>query len=236
MQTVPNPLLQQYIKLTEFLGLALEPDYEVVLHDLTNKDHSIIAIANSHISGRKLGAPLTNMSLSILRDKSYEHTDYHLHYYSINVNGKDLRSSTFFIKDSGELIGLLCINFDDSRYRDVCDRILSLCHPDLFVTDVLPQAGATWDEALEDCPAAEKFCNSADAVAVDAINWELERMGVTPKQLTPEKRLQVIAALESGGLFLLKGAVKSAAASLHCSPASVYRYITQIKNSDSGQI
>ena len=196
----------------------------------------IIAIANSHISGRKLGAPLTNMSLSILRDKSYEHTDYHLHYYSINVNGKDLRSSTFFIKDNGKLIGLLCINFGDSRCQNICDRILSLCHPDLFVTDVLPQAGATWDEALEDCPAAEKFCNSADAVAVDAINWELERMGVTPKQLTPEKRLQVIAALEAGGLFLLKGAVKSAAASLHCSPASVYRYITQIKNSDSGQI
>ena len=46
----------------------------------------------------------------------------------------------------------------------------------------------------------------------------------------------IIAALEAGGLFLLKGAVKSAAASLHCSPASVYRYITQIKNSDSGQI
>ena len=196
----------------------------------------IIAIANSHISGRKLGAPLTNMSLSILRDKSYEHTDYHLHYYSINVNGKDLRSSTFFIKDNGKLIGLLCINFGDSRCQNICDRILSLCHPDLFVTDVLPQAGATWDEALEDCPAAEKFCNSADAVAVDAINWELERMGVTPKQLTPEKRLQVIAALESGGLFLLKGAVKSAAASLQCSPASVYRYITQIKNSDNGQI
>ena len=65
---------------------------------------------------------------------------------------------------------------------------------------------------------------------------ELERMGVTPEQLTPEKRLQVITALEAGGLFLLKGAVKSAAASLHCSPASVYRYITQIKNSDSGQI
>ena len=82
----------------------------------------------------------------------------------------------------------------------------------------------------------EKFRNSADAVALDAINRELERMGVTPEQLTPEKRLQVIAALEAGGLFLLKGAVKSAAVSLHCSPASVYRYITQIKNLDSGQI
>ncbi len=236
MTSSSSLVLQHYIKLTEFLGKALGPDYEVALHDLTRKDRSIIAIANNYISGREVGAPLTNMALSSLRDKSYEHTDYHLHYYSINVNGKDLRSSTFFIKDNGKLIGLLCINFGDSRCQNICDRILSLCHPDLFVTDVLPQAGATWDEALEDCPAAEKFCNSADAVAVDAINWELERMGVTPKQLTPEKRLQVIAALEAGGLFLLKGAVKSAAASLRCSQASVYRYITQIKNSDSGQI
>ena len=191
----------------------------------------IIAIANSHISGRKLGAPLTNMALSILRDKSYERMDYHLHYYSINVNGKDLRSSTFFIKDSGKLIGLLCINFDDSRYRAISDHILKLCHPDLFVTDVLAQPLPESEDDISARSSPEKFRNSADAVALDAINRELERMGVTP-----EKRLQVIAALEAGGLFLLKGAVKSAAASLHCSPASVYRYITQIKNSDSGQI
>ena len=139
MTSSSNLILQHYIKLTEFLGKALGPDYEVALHDLTRKDRSIIAIANNYISGREVGAPLTNMSLSILRDKSYEHTDYHLHYYSINVNGKDLRSSTFFIKDSGKLIGLLCINFDDSRYRAISDHILKLCHPDLFVTDVLEQ-------------------------------------------------------------------------------------------------
>ena len=139
MTSSSNLILQHYIKLTEFLGKALGPDYEVALHDLTRKDRSIIAIANNYISGREVGAPLTNMSLSILRDKSYEHTDYHLHYYSINVNGKDLRSSTFFIKDSGKLIGLLCINFDDSRYRAISDHILKLCHPDPFVTDVLAQ-------------------------------------------------------------------------------------------------
>ena len=231
MTSSSNLILQHYIKLTEFLGKALGPDYEVALHDLTRKDRSIIAIANNYISGREVGAPLTNMALSSLRDKSYERMDYHLHYYSINVNGKDLRSSTFFIKDSGKLIGLLCINFDDSRYRDVCDRILSLCHPDLFVTDVLAQPLPENEDGVSARSSPEKFRNSADAVALDAINRELERMGVTP-----EKRLQVIAALEAGGLFLLKGAVKSAAASLHCSPASVYRYITQIKNSDNGQI
>ena len=58
-----NPLLQHYIKLTEFLGQALGPDYEVALHDLTDKNRSIIAIANNHVSGREVGAPLTNVAL-----------------------------------------------------------------------------------------------------------------------------------------------------------------------------
>ena len=180
MTSSSNLILQHYIKLTEFLGKALGPDYEVALHDLTRKDRSIIAIANNYISGREVGAPLTNMSLSILRDKSYEHTDYHLHYYSINVNGKDLRSSTFFIKDSGKLIGLLCINFDDSRYRAISDHILKLCHPDLFVTDVLAQPLPESEDDISARSSPEKFRNSADAVALDAINRELERMGSRP--------------------------------------------------------
>ena len=95
MTSSSNLILQHYIKLTEFLGKALGPDYEVALHDLTRKDRSIIAIANNYISGREVGAPLTNMSLGILRDKSYERMDYHLHYYSINVNGKDLDPAPF---------------------------------------------------------------------------------------------------------------------------------------------
>ena len=235
MPAVPNPLLQQYMKLTEFLGHALGPDYEVALHDLTNKDRSIIAIANNHISGREIGAPLTNVALSILRDRSYETSDYCLQYHGISANGKNLRSNTMFIKQDGRLIGMLCINFDDSRYRDISDQILGLCHPDLFVTDVLPQPGTHKAEVRENRPAPEKFRNSADAVTVDAINRELDRMGVVPERLTSEERLQVITALEASGTFLLKGAVKSAAASLHCSQASVYRYLSQVKNPYNGQ-
>ena len=46
MTSSSSLVLQHYIKLTEFLGKALGPDYEVALHDLTRKDRSIIAIAN----------------------------------------------------------------------------------------------------------------------------------------------------------------------------------------------
>ena len=230
-----NPLLQHYIKLTEFLGQALGPDYEVALHDMTDKNRSIVAIANNHISGREIGAPLTNVALKILMDKSYETQDYRLHYCGLSAEGKTLRSSTMFIKHNSKLVGMLCINFDDSRYRDISDRILGLCHPDLFVTDVLPQPGTHKAEVRENRPAPEKFRNSADAVTVDAINRELDRMGVVPERLTSEERLQVITALEASGTFLLKGAVKSAAASLHCSQASVYRYLSQVKNPYNGQ-
>ena len=95
---MPNPHLNPYMKLVEFLGLALGPDYEVALHDLTDKSHPIIAIANAHVSGREIGAPLTNVALKTLMDKSYLTQDYRLHYRSVSINGKTLRSSTFFIK------------------------------------------------------------------------------------------------------------------------------------------
>lgn len=231
MPAVTNALLQHYVKLTEFLGLTLGPDYEVALHDMTDKNRSIIAIANNHISGREIGAPLTNVALSILRDRSYETSDYRLHYYGVSINGKELRSSTMFIKQNGRLIGLLCINFDDSRYRELSGRLMGLCHPDMFVEDVLlppiPDRGAVSTAAK---PAPEKFRNSTEAVAIDAINRELERLGVAADRLTSEERLKIIGALESNGIFLMKGAVKDVAAGLHCSQASVYRYLSQIKS------
>ena len=70
-------------------------------------------------------------------------------------------------------------------------------------------------------------------MAADAINRELERLGVTAERLTSDERLKIIAALENDGIFLMKGAVKDVAAGLHCSQASVYRYLSQLKHTDT---
>lgn len=224
-----NPLLQHYVKLTEFLGYTLGPDYEVALHDLTDKNRSIVAIANSHVSGREIGAPLTNMGLKILMDKSYEKQDYILHYRGVSAEGKTLRSSTLFIKHNGKLIGMLCINFDDSRYHAVSENILHLCHPDKFV-DTNFQADETRISGTPYAtPAAERFHNSSCGVAEDAALRELKRLELTAVRLTPEERIRIITTLEADGIFLLKGAVKSVANILQCSQASVYRYLSQIR-------
>lgn len=225
MSDTPNALLRQYVKLTEFLGAALGPDYEVALHDLTDKNQSIIAIANGYISGREVGAPLTNMALSVLKDESYEWQDYRLHYSGLSAAGNALRSSTMFIKEDGKLIGMLCINFDDSRFQSFAQQVLTLCHPNQFVQS----QNQPPEEPPEGFSRPETFRNTTDAVTQDAIAHELGRLGVPAERLTSDERLQVIAALEASGIFLLKGAVKDVAAGLGCSQASVYRYLSQIR-------
>ena len=50
-----EPIMKEYCELVGFLGKVLGQDYEIILHDLSNMDHSVIAVANGHVSGRKIG-------------------------------------------------------------------------------------------------------------------------------------------------------------------------------------
>ena len=228
MSPVSNPILQQYVILTEFLGQALGPSYEVALHDLTNRNRSIIAIANSHISGREVGAPLTNMALSILRERSYETSDYTVNDSGLSVNGRELRSNTMFIKQDGQLIGMLCVNFDDSAFQTVARDLMELIHPGEYLEE---RRKRMLERGESPFPGrTEQYSNNSRSVAADAVGRELRRLGKTNQELTADDRLHVIAALERDGIFLLKGVIREVAAALGCSQASVYRYITQVKN------
>lgn len=153
-----HSILQHYIKLTEFLGRTLGPDYEIVLHSLEDKEKSIIAIANNHVSGQELGAPLASEILQIIADKSYHNYSYRTHYMGVSALGKKLRSSTLFIENtSEELIGLLSINFDDSKYVDLAKQLIGLCHPDTFV-----ETNFRFDETYKGTPASQGEARSGE--------------------------------------------------------------------------
>ena len=119
--------LEPYRVVVSFLGEALGPDYEVVLHDLTSEDGTIVAIVNNHISGRTEGAPLSNMALRFIQERMYEKQDYLAGYQGASQAKGRLRSSTMFIKDNGQLIGMLCINFDAGKYSRIAQELLALC-------------------------------------------------------------------------------------------------------------
>ncbi|WP_047240294.1 helix-turn-helix transcriptional regulator [Corynebacterium epidermidicanis] len=121
-------LLDRYIPLVEFLGDAIGPNCELVLHDLDVPDRSIVAIANGHISGREIGGPVTDFALRFMRQGASSQATSLSGYRAINSSGRICRSSSYFIRDeNGELRGMLCINVDITEMvnvRDAVERLL----------------------------------------------------------------------------------------------------------------
>lgn len=220
-------LLEHYVKLTAFLGQVLGPDYEVALHDLTDKSQSLIAIANSHISGRQVGAPLTNMALKMLMDREYEQADYRLNYRGETEDGRTLRSSTLFIKHGGRIVGMLCINFDHSKYLSISESILQLCHPNAFVETNFQLDEARITHRAPDDEGAERIQASLDALAEDAVAKALAAAQGQP--LAVHDRLALVRRLEADGIFLVKGAVGRVAGLMGVSQATLYRDLKVVR-------
>ncbi len=65
------------------------------------------------------------------------------------------------------------------------------------------------------------------------VKYELEKTGYAPERLTAAEKKQIVSVLASNGVFCLKAAVKAVAAGLHCSQASIYRYLSEIKKQNS---
>lgn len=226
---MPAPWVRTYIKLTEFLGQLLGPDYEVVLHDVQNSENSVIAIANGHISGRTIGAPLTSAALQAIASGDHETQDFRSNYTGIAANGKLLRSSTFYIKDGeGRLVGLLCINFDDSRYRELSSNILRLCHPDAFVSNNFVFSQTSLDAAASVTASHESFQSSLSELTEDVLNQALLQRGMPADRLSRRERAELIEELNAKGFFLLKGAIKLAADAMACSQTTIYRHLNKL--------
>lgn len=223
---MPNELLRPYIALVPFLGEVLGSDYEVVLHEI-GAESRIIAIANSQVSGREIGAPLTDKALHFIRNGSYRDKNWELNYLGISKNGSALRSSTFFIKDGrGKLIGLLCVNFDGSKYHELSRQILSLVYPADF-TDSLPSPEAPAPDEGGGANA-EHFPNSAEDMVADAIRQATANASVPVDRMTPQEKIDIVDRLNRSGIFIVKGAVSNVAQAIGCSEATVYRYLANL--------
>ena len=61
-------VLESYKTLCEGLANYLGDGYEIVLHSLENYDNSVIKIINGYYTGRKEGAPITDLALHMLED------------------------------------------------------------------------------------------------------------------------------------------------------------------------
>jgi len=71
-----NPLLDPYKPLVPFLAEILGDSCEVLLHDISQPKHSVIAIANGFHTGRVVGSPFTELAVKIMNEKHFKTADY----------------------------------------------------------------------------------------------------------------------------------------------------------------
>ena len=100
----------------------------MVIHDVGAKhpEHSIVAIENGHVTGRKVGDGASHVVLEQVRQADAQPSD-HLSYLTKTPDGKILKSSTMYIRGrNGKVAAILGINYDISSLLMVEDAVHEL--------------------------------------------------------------------------------------------------------------
>jgi predicted transcriptional regulator YheO len=209
-----DDIMDTAARMVEFLGIACGETCEIVLQDLRPGKMRIVAIANGHISGRSVGAPLTDLALKLIAQGVWKTRDHICNYEGKTRDNRILHSSTFFIKNEGKLWGMLSVNVDVSQYIRISNDILRLAG-----LNSISQISAIGSQT-------ENFYDNMEEI-IKSVFTELKTED-SVERLSQADRLVVIERLMDRGIFLLRGSVSCVAQKLQCSEASLYRYISMI--------
>ena len=154
----------------------------------------------------------------LLRTGAYKEHDYVANYEGRTRGGKRFVSSTFFIKEKGQLVGLICVN------HDVEDILVLSEHLSNLLRDFsLPQEEerSAYTENLDD---------SIPELSSNLIHSTILGYGIPSTAMHASDKLDILRSLEAQGVFQTKGSIGQVAKELHISEPTVYRYLRRIRN------
>lgn len=219
--------VESFIPMVRFIAAICGPRCEVALHYLDDIDHSIIAIENGYITGRKVGDGLVDFALESVFDNNNSDRSFIANIYGKpTADNKRLRLSGYYIRnDENEIIGLLNVTVDVSDFIWMKQIIESevLMYQD-SATALSLGGGENKQHVLSAAEMVELTCDQAMA-----------QLGFTdPRMMRKDDKMKVIAILNDRNLFAMKGIVKLTAKKLGISEPSVYRYVREHKNGTGG--
>lgn len=207
-------ILNSYLNLIKFLSQIYGANCEVVLHSIENDKVSIIAIENGEISDRKTGEEIREIG-SRFKNR-YKIKDFIVGNYERTSNKRKIKTNTFFIKDSsGELIGMLCINFDMTvpiAAKKFFDEFIEHFSDNEDNSDNITSSTA----------------NSIKEFTLNIIKDVIKDSGIPVERMTPEERIDILKILKEKGVFTIKGAVREVSKHLETSETSIYRYLKEL--------
>ena len=206
-----NPILASYIPVAEGIARTFGEFCEVVLHDWSKPESSVVAIFNGHVTNREEKAPTTSLGLKLLK-QSYLGKDIFLNYRNNEIPNKIIKSTSIAIRDEkGKPIGFLCINLDVTHMmlsRSTLEGIVSMGDP-------------STNESNED----EQFFETIPDMMEKIIQKASDKIGKPPAIMQKDEKIAFVRMLDESGLFCIKGSVQHIAKMLGLSKYTIYSYL-----------
>ena len=214
-QSQNREILEHYVKAGEIIAEMFSPYLEVIVHDLQVPEHSIIAIFNSHITGRKIGDGTSDIGYKKLADGL---PDKIVNYINRSPTGTDMKSSSLTIRNkNNEIIGSMAFNFDLSSFANIKEFF------ETFTKTIV----------LDDLPNREQFFmwSVKDEIQQALIKY-ITFHDLQGKGLTRKDKLSVVAFMKKEGHINKKGAISILSELLAISRPTLYKYIKELSSQE----
>lgn len=211
-----HPMVKSLIPIVKTIASMFGKNCEVVLHDISNPQKSIVAIENGHVTGRKINDSITDLALLSLRQGGFgnQREDKLINYKTQTKDGKILKSSSVFIKDkNNKIVGCLCINYDMEGYlmfKNLTDEFCSMSD-------------------LREKKEKEIFASDVDEILDKIISEAINEIGKPTSLMQKADNIRVVEIVDEVGGFMIKGSIDQLAYKLNVSRYTIYNYLEELK-------
>ena len=189
---------------------------EVVIHDVGggHPEHTIVHIENGHVSGRKVGDGASQVVLDQFKSQD-EHPRDHLCYLTRTPDGKILKSSSLYIRNSrGAVTAIFSINYDVTGL--------------MMMQRQLNEMLSTQDKEQTE---PEKIINVND-VLDELIEQSVALVGKPAALMNKDDKIKAIQFLNKAGAFLVTKSGDKVAKYFGISKYTLYSYIDANKQQE----
>ena len=199
--------IEQYFPVAKMLGKTFGSGCEVVIHDLSSPQSSVVYVENGHVTGRRIGGGPSKIVMEYILHGDEDPQD-QLAYLTRTPDGKILKSSTVYIRNSkGKVTAILSINYDISSL--------------LMVNNAISGLISTPEPAREERITTVNVNDLLD----DLIEQSVALVGKPVALMNKDDKVKAIQFLSQHGAFLITKSGDKVAKYFGISKYTLYSYI-----------
>ena len=206
-------ILGQLQQIGEAIVAMFGKNCETCIHDLNDLQNSLVYI-NGSVTGRRVGAPATDLLVRVLEKADGRPDDMH-NYKTVSGDGRILKSSTTFVCDSNnQPVFAFCINFDTTDFFNAGQALSAFT--------IGEKTGAARSDP------AETFSHSPAETIEALFQQAVLEIGKQPATMSTAEKTDLVAILERSGALQFKGAIEQIALLAGVSKYTIYNYLKKI--------